>query len=627
MCGILGQFAFADPPDTAAGGAGLLAPLVDRMVRRGPDDGGIWSDGRHVTLAHRRLAVLDLSPTSHQPMMSENGRYAIVYNGELYNYRELRQELENRGVRFRSKGDTEVTLYALAQWGELALARFNGIFALGFYDRWAKQLLLARDHAGIKPLYYSHTSQGLLFASQFDQVLDHAWTQRSEISPAALGLYLRLGYIPAPYALLEGSHMLEAGTWLSINCDNRLRQGRFFEFPIYAEPSLRGEEANEAVDAAITAAVRRQLVSDVPVGTFLSGGIDSPLVTAKVRAVSNEPLRAFTIGTRGDRHDESEDATNYASELGVEHFVEQISQDSAVGLLDDVMAACAEPFADYSIFPTLLVSRLARQHVKVVLSGDGGDELFWGYPYRYSSLLAHLAAADSSAKTATSRLLEKMLSTHSESGNVRWPGSVGEIYRLNLIRLSEPWLRRMLPDLPDWPTEYSLFSYAGQDANKTAQWLRWNDFNGHLAMVLLKVDRGSMFHSLEVRVPLLDRDVIDVATQIDWQACLDYERKIGKLPLRHSLARHTSPTVAKRGFTVAMDSWLRGPLRALFEELVLCRKQLLGLPLNQGAAREIFEQHLAKKANFDWLLWTLLSLSLWEERYRHGRTIGNAALR
>ena len=322
----------------------------------------------------------------------------------------------------------------------------------------------------------------------------------------------------------------------------------------------------------MTAAVRRQLISDVPVGTFLSGGIDSPLVTAKYRAVSNHKVRAFTIGTQGDLHDESKDASNYASELGVEHFVEQISKDSAVGLLDDVVAACSEPFADYSIFPTLLVSRLARRHVKVILSGDGGDELFWGYPFRYSTLLANLAASGSATETATSRRLTKMLSTHSNSRDARWPGSVGEIHRLNLTRLSEPWLKRMFPDLPEWPAEFALFHYAGLDADRTAQWLRWNEVSSHLAMILLKVDRGSMFHSLEVRVPILDREVIEVATQIDWRTCLDYERKIGKLPLRHSLARHTAnPTLPKRGFTVAMDAWLRGPLRALYEELVLSR--------------------------------------------------------
>jgi len=556
-------------------------------------------------------------------MLSDDGRFAIVYNGEIYNYLELREELKNTGVRFRSRGDTEVVLYALARWGRRALARFNGMFALGFYDSSTRRLLLARDHAGIKPLYYCHAPEGLLFASQFDQLLDHPWTERSSISAAALGLYLRLGYIPAPYALLAGSHMLEPGTWLSISRDNQLRQGRYFAFPPYKEPNLFGEEAQEAVDAAMTAAVRRQLISDVFIGTFLSGGIDSPLVTAKYRAASNHAVRAFTIGTQGDFYDESEDAAKYASGLGVEHFVEHIPAESAVSLLDDVIAACGEPFADYSIFPTLLVSRLARQHVKVALSGDGGDELFWGYPYRYSSLLANLAASGTSAETTTSQRLAKMLSTQPDSGDGRWPGTIGEIYRLNLTRLSEPWLKRMFPDLPEWPAEFELFNYTGQDPNRTAQWLRWNDFTSYLAMVLLKVDRGSMFHSLEVRVPILDREVIEVAIQIDWRSCLDPERKIGKLPLRHSLARHAvKPTLAKRGFTVAMDNWLRGPLRSLYEELVLCRKRLLGLPLNQSAAREMFDQHLVRKANFDWLLWTVLSLALWEERYLHGRKIG-----
>ena len=622
MCGILGQMAFADSPSATAGAA-LLAPLIDRMARRGPDDGGIWSDGRHVTLAHRRLAILDLAPTSHQPMLSNDGRYAIVYNGEIYNYNELRQELENSGVRFRSRGDTEVALYALAHWGERALGRFNGMFALGFYDSRTKRLLLARDHAGIKPLYYSHTSQGLLFASQFDQVLDHPWTERSAISPAALGLYLRLGYIPAPYALLENSYMLEPGTWLSLTCDNQLRQGRYFEFPAYREPRLCGAEADEAVDAAMTAAVRRQLVSDVPVGTFLSGGIDSPLVTAKYRAVSNHKVRAFTIGTQGDLHDESKDATNYASELGVEHFVEPISKipPSDCSTTSSLLAASLLPiirFFRHCWSPGWRGNTSKSSFPETAATSSSG-----AIPYRYSALLANLAAADSSTETATSRRLVKMLSTHSDPGDTRWPGSVGEIYRLNLIRLSEPWLKRIFPDLPEWPAEFSLFSYTGRDANKTAQWLRWNDFASHLAMVLLKVDRGSMFHSLEVRVPILDREVIEVATQIDWRTCLDYQRQLGKLPLRHLLARYiVNPTLEKRGFTVAMDSWLRGPLRAVYEELVLCRKQLLGLPLNQSAVREMFERHLSKKANFDWLLWTLLSLALWEERHLHGRKIG-----
>ncbi|MGH7963151.1 MAG: asparagine synthetase B family protein, partial [Candidatus Binatia bacterium] len=275
--------------------------LIALMARRGPDDEGVWSDGRGVTLGFRRLAVLDLSPTGHQPMRTQDGRYVIVYNGEVYNFRELRQELEQEGVRFRSTGDTEVVLYALAHWGTRALSRFNGMFALGFYDAGERRLLLARDHAGIKPLYSMLTSRGLVFASQYDQILAHPWSQPLDISREALALYLRMGYLPAPYALLQNTHMLEPGTWLEMTSESRMRRGRFFAFPVYGEPNLRGAEAYEAVDTAVTAAVRRHLVSDVPVGTFLSGGIDSPLVAAKMRAVSNGPVRAFTIGTNGDQ--------------------------------------------------------------------------------------------------------------------------------------------------------------------------------------------------------------------------------------------------------------------------------------------------------------------------------------
>src|SRR5262249_14008021 len=262
MCGILGQITFSEG-DCTAPDEEISPRLIGLMARRGTDGEGFWSDGRHATLAFRRLAILDLSDNAHQPMLTPDGRYALVYNGEVYNFRELRRKLVQDGVRFRSTGDTEVVLYALAQWGNRALSRFNGMFALGFYDSVEKRLLLARDHAGIKPLYYLLMSRGLVFASQYDQILAHGWSRESHVSPAALGLYLRLGYIPAPYALLQDTYMVEPGSWLEVSGENRVRHGRFFEFS-FSEPTLRGEAAFEAVDAAVTSAVRRQLVSDVP---------------------------------------------------------------------------------------------------------------------------------------------------------------------------------------------------------------------------------------------------------------------------------------------------------------------------------------------------------------------------
>jgi asparagine synthase (glutamine-hydrolysing) len=618
MCGIVGQLAFSDA-EAVERGVNIIRALTSMMARRGPDDEGLWSDEQRCCLGFRRLAVLDLTPASHQPMVTEDRRHALVYNGELYNFRELRRDLELEGVRFRSNGDTEVVLYALARWGIDALSRFNGMFALGFYDAVGKRLFLARDHAGIKPLYYSVTGRGVVFASQYDQIMAHPWNHGCEISPDALGLYLRLGYIPAPYALLRNTHMLEAGAWLEVTGEGLVHGEKFFEFPIYRDADLRGEGAYEAVDAAVTAAVRRQLVSDVPIGTFLSGGIDSPLVAATMRAVSNKSIRGFTVGTNGDALDESGDAAIYAREIGIEHVVEHITPATALEMLDDVVTASGEPFADHSIFPTAFVSRVASRHVKVMLSGDGGDELFWGYSNRFAWVMDKLIPQD----TEYPRLhINKLLALGPVHGDTRWPGTIGDIYRLKHTQLSEIWLKRILPDLPEWPAQFSLFTYNGLEPDQTAQWMRWNEFVGYLTMMLLKVDRGSMHHSLEVRVPLLDKEVIDVASRVEWRSCLDVKRKIGKLPLRHALARRVKhQTSAKRGFTIPMDLWLRTSFKPVLEDELLGRQEILGLPLNRATLRTMFDQHLAQQANYDWFLWVLLSLRLWEKRHLAGQCI------
>ncbi len=324
MCGICGALGAPEITEHVPG-------LVPLMARRGPDDEGHWSDGVVCALGFRRLAIQDLTPAGHQPMVTADGRYALVFNGEVYNFKALRQELERDGIRFRSTGDSEVVLLSLARWGKDALARFNGMFALGFYDRLERRLLLARDHAGMKPLYFMRVPGGIVFASQYDQILAHPASRKLSVSSDALGLYLRLGYIPAPYAMLRNTHMLQPGSWLEATADGCTKQGRFFSFPVYREPDLKGEEAYEAVDAAITEAVKSHLVSDVPVGTFLSGGIDSPLIAAKIRALGATDVKAFTIGTNGDRWDESPDAMAYAREIGIPHLVEHIAPEAKSG--------------------------------------------------------------------------------------------------------------------------------------------------------------------------------------------------------------------------------------------------------------------------------------------------------
>jgi len=613
MCGIAGELRFNSATEPKAD----WDKISSLMARRGPDDEGIWSDEERCTLVFRRLAIIDLSLNGHQPMTACNGRFVLVFNGEVYNFKDLRRRLESLGVQFRSTSDTEVVLYALIEWGIAALDSFNGMFALGFYDKREKRLLLARDHAGIKPLYYLIRPKGVVFSSQYNQLLAHPLSRNLGISQEALGLYLRLAYIPAPYALLQDSHMLEPGSWVQVTETGHVQKGNFFSLPRCETPYLKGDEAIEAVDGVITEAVRRQLISDVPVGAFLSGGIDSPLVVAKMKLASSGAIRAFTIGTGEEATDESTDAMRYARELGVEHTVEHVKPDTALDLIDNVIDACGEPFGDYSMFPTMMVSHLASRDYKVMLSGDGGDELFWGYP-RFGSLIQ--MAKHSRRPFWWRRIrggIQRVLGRQYESPYL--PGcSLGESHRTKLTHLPEFLLRRIFPALPSWPSEYTPFAYTCRELNGVAQWSRWSEFVGHLPYVLMKVDRASMYHSLEVRVPLLDREVINVATQIDWRESFDVSRRIGKLPLRHALARHsTYQSRTKRGFEVPMGLWLRTSLRERFEESLLKRDEILGFEIERKALRDLFALHLTGDRDYAWGLWPLLSLALWVDKYYH----------
>jgi asparagine synthase (glutamine-hydrolysing) len=604
MCGIVGEFSPTVDEQ-------VIARLTRMMARRGPDDEGLWVEPQRCAFGFRRLAILDLSPSGHQPMLTPDERWVLVFNGEIYNFQELRAQLEQEGVRFRSTGDSEVLLYALTRWGKRALSKLNGMFALALYDRQERSLLIARDHAGIKPLYYLRHRDGLVFASQYNQLMAHPRSAEHPVSYPALAMYMELGYIPAPYALLEQSAMLPPGGWLAIDAAGRVTEGRFYEFPQNPKPDLSGQQAYEAVNDAITAAVRRQLISDVPVGTFLSGGIDSPLVSAKIAAAMTDSFKAFTITIPGDDMDESVDAARYAAQMGLAHIVDAISPQRILDNLVEMLSCLTEPLADYSVLPTYLVSQLARQQVTVALSGDGGDELFWGYASRFSKVLR---SADQFHQPHLLRMArygaKKYLGWGEASRDISWR-TIGQRYRYAHSFMPLKQARMVFPDLPSWPAAYTAFEYQSSDPDAVAQWLRWNEFTEHLSRVLLKVDRASMHHALEVRVPLLDREVIDIAVRVDWRSCLDPHKEIGKQPLRWALARHIDhQTVPKRGFGLPVTEWLRGPLRPLVDDL-LTLDDLLGLPVHRPTVQRMVSEYLSGAANHVNSLWILINLRLW----------------
>jgi asparagine synthase (glutamine-hydrolysing) len=607
-----------------------VAALGRLAARRGPDDTGEWDDGRHCALAFRRLSIIDVGPGGHQPMASEGGDHVVVFNGELYNFRELRADLERAGCRFRSSSDTEVVLRSLAHWGTEALGRFNGMFSLAWYQPGPREVVLARDGVGVKPLAWWWSPEAFVFGSQYDQVVRHRRCRREAIDPDVLQLYLRLGFVPAPYGIVEGTGQVEPGHVVTVGAGGPLRS-RPFRPPFGAAPRgerLGGREAADAVAAVVARSVERQKVSDVPVGAFLSGGVDSPLVAACLQEVTGTPVPAFTIGTDDPGTDESEPASVFADLLGVEHHVRRIRGVDAVGLLDDVAAANTEPFGDYSSFPTLLLAQLASEHVKVVLSGDGGDELFWGYP-RFAKVRKALPwfrlprAARVGAYAAS-----KPLPTARRPARGVMFDTVGDWYLDAHSGLRDEDVAQLAGAARPLPATFATFDYDGPYRDDAVmQWMRANEMACHLPMVLQKVDRASMFHSLEVRVPLLDLELVDLAGRVEPDACLD--GAIGKRVLRQALARHVPPEripIPKRGFTVPMATWLRRDLRPTVDALLLDRDPFPHGFFDRGALRAWWADHDAGRRDRSRGGWNLLALQLWADRHLSPLTFDRASL-
>ncbi|MEX0768880.1 MAG: asparagine synthase (glutamine-hydrolyzing) [Microthrixaceae bacterium] len=616
MCGIVGMLL---RDGLSSEDLREVASLTDLMKRRGPDDSGSWNDAESCALGFRRLSIIDLSQRGHQPMVTEDGQNVLVFNGEVYNFRELRTELIALGRSFRSESDTEVVLQSLAQWGADALSRFNGMFALAWYRPAIKTLLLARDPVGIKPLYWWRSSEAFVFGSQYDQVIRHRRCDRTQVDPGALNMYLRLGYLPGRYALLSDTGQVPPGYVLEIQSGGQQTLRRFRPAFAAAAPRerLRGQAALEAVAQGVADAVQRQRVSDVEVGAFLSGGVDSPLVTAHLQAATDHRVPAFTIGTDDPVSDESEAAQAYADILGVDFNLRRIDGAAAVSLVDDVAAANTEPFGDYSSFPTLLVAKLAAESVKTVQSGDGGDELFWGYP-RFSKVAqaAKWFALPRSLRVTAYGATKPLPNPKRPPRGVMFP-SLGDWYLDAHSGLRGADFDCFAPELGQLPHDFDLFTLTGRpSSDELFQWMRANELACHLPMVLQKVDRAAMFHSLEVRVPLLDLELLDLAQRIDPEDCM--HNGLGKLPLRHALGQQVPPEsipIPKKGFTVPMAQWLRTDLRGHVEALLLERDPFPHGFFDRSQLSAWCEDHFSGRLDRHRGLWNLLALQLWADAH------------
>lgn len=652
MCGIAGLFR------PGGGDESLLSALARRMAEalahRGPDAGGIWTQpAAGIALSHRRLSILDLSRAGAQPMRSDCGRFAVTFNGEIYNHLDIRSQLEadNAAPNWRGHSDTETLLYAVRHWGlAAALQRFSGMFALALWDEQGRTLTLARDRFGEKPLYYGWSGGDLVFGSELKALAVHpAWSPT--LDRAALTGFMRYAYVPAPSTIWNGVQKLPPASFVTFPAGAAagampapeaywsLRE------QVVAAQRVRITDEREAIDELqrlLSIAIKRQCLSDVPLGAFLSGGIDSSTVVALMQAQASRPVRTFSIGFREGAFDEAEDAGKVAAHLGTAHTELYVDPSSALDVIPLLPRMYDEPFADSSQIPTHLVAALARQHVTVALSGDGGDELFGGYNRHVWA--EHLQARLSGLPVPVRRLLSRILSAISPEPadtvvrlarpllptrfHVRRAGDqMAKLARIvGADTLDE--LYRLLCSIDDDPSQTIL------GGEERASWLtdEMTKLTGGLDPldrmtladslsyltddILQKVDRAAMSVSLETRVPFLDKDVVEFAARIP--PLMKVRDARGKWLVRQVLYRHVPQSLVDRpksGFTVPLDAWLRGPLKAWTSDLLSpARLQLQGL-FNAKLVETRLREHMSGAYNHGYWLWNVLMFQAWHEAW------------
>ncbi len=643
MCGIAGFLFIHQAIDDPRG---VVSRMAERLRHRGPDDEGTWVDeAAGVALGHRRLCIFDLSAEGRQPMASRGGRYVLIYNGAIYNFLDLRDELTREGVSFKGRSDTEVLINAVEFWGlETAIRRFVGMFAFALWDRIEQTLHLARDRTGEKPLYYGWAGKSFLFGSELKALRAHpSW--EGEISANALTLYMKRSCVPCPHSIYRGIHKLAPGAILSLRTSDA--PGRLPAPCAYwrakdaiesgaadRRASLTDDAAVAQLDEALRRSVRQMLQADVPLGAFLSGGIDSSLVVALMQEQSGIPVRTFSIGFDEEGYDEARHASAVARHLKTEHTELYASPKEALDVIPRLPRLYDEPFSDSSQIPTFLVCALTREHVTVSLSGDGGDELFGGYNRYFwgprvwrstcwlpAPLKKPLASGMVTWAPALDRFYQKISpilpmryqveiaeDKFTKLANLLGASDIDEMYE----RLTTNWEDSICVNGNRRP-ENAFSPTLASDVLRPEEKMMYRDMVGYLPDdILAKVDRASMGVNLEVRAPYLDHRVVEFAWSLPLK--LKVRDGEGKWILRRLLSRYVPSSLMRRpkmGFSPPIGEWLRGDLRDWAEDL-LRESRLEGEGFFQAEPiRQMWAQHLSGKRNWQRHLWDVLMFQAW----------------
>ncbi len=622
MCGIAGFFN-SDNQASAHESRVLIERMCNVIEHRGPDDQGYFVSGGGATLGHRRLSIIDLN-TGQQPITNEDGSVWLVFNGEIYNYRALRSQLIANGHRFATDTDTEVIVHLYEDEGEDCVKKLRGIFAFAIYDKNKQQLFLARDHVGVKPLHYAVTGTEFVFGSEIKSLLQHPAVTR-EVNLAAVSDFLAFGYVPDPDTAFRGIHKLPPGHTLTFK-EGKTQTRSYWDFNYDERPQTRTEaEYTEELREHLADAVRSQLVSDVPVGAFLSGGIDSSTIVALMTREMSYPVKTFSIGFNEASFDELKFARATAQHFGTEHHEFVVTPD-VCKIVEEIVWHHDEPFADVSSVPTYMVSKLASEHVKVVLSGDGGDELFAGYErYTQDRRKARFEKIPGLVKKNILRPLSQVLPRGAYGKNFLRHISLDAPSRyVDSISFFHPELQR---ELFSRQTRHRLAQYesdnsyqqiyaAPQGADHTARLLYLDSKTYLPGDILTKVDRMSMAHSLESRVPLLDHKLIEFATNIPSHL------KLHGLTTKHILKQAVTGLIPdeiihrrKQGFDVPIREWFKHELRELLHDTLLDRKTRERGYFNERTITSIIKEHERGRRNYARHLWGLLTLELWHRAF------------
>lgn len=627
MCGIVGFTCFQGG---TLGDESILREMAGTLRHRGPDAEGFHLEPG-VALGHRRLSILDIAGGA-QPMAVRDGRHWIVSNGELFNYLELRGALEAAGCTFATRSDTEVLLRQVAERGVDGLRDLNGMFALAIWDRDAQELLLIRDRLGIKPLYYFVDRGEVVFASEIKALLRHPAARR-EVEPSAIGKYLAYGYVPAPHTVFRQIRKLEAGTCLRAT-GHGIAIAKYWDVPMQDQPvnGLRTDECAAELLNLLRDAVAKQLRSDVPVGVFLSGGLDSSLIAALAAAASGKPPATFSIGFEEASYDELPYARRVARRYGTDHHEEVLSLDRAIRLLPECLAGLDEPCGDASILPTYLLAHLAARHVKVALSGDGGDELFAGYPaFQAHKLVEAFSFLPLSWRDAFNRaarrlpvshryasagfLLDQFVRGSGVSPEIRfflWMGPSGNEER---NRVLAPALRDAFPERDPFDDVRRHVRASG--LNRRFERLLYLCMKLYLPDdILAKVDRASMAHALEVRPPFLDHRVVEYMAGV--QSMFKLKGLTTKYLLKRAARGLLPPEIIHRrkaGFMMPIASWLARDLRPLVEEHCSAAALARDGWFDPVAVRQLMDEHFARRRDHRKLLWALLCFQIWRRQF------------